>query len=56
MPKSRGQPKSIETQMESSDSEERQQTDGPPDAQEEDGGRKSESPVIRKYLTGFGSA
>src|SRR6266700_4373076 len=36
MPKSRGQPKSIETQMESSDSEERQQTDGPPDAQEEE--------------------
>jgi hypothetical protein len=36
MPKSRGQPKSIETQMESSDSEQREQTDGPPDPQEEE--------------------
>ncbi|PYJ19548.1 MAG: hypothetical protein DME92_12110, partial [Verrucomicrobia bacterium] len=36
MPKSRGQPKSIEVQMESSNSEEREQTDSPPVPQEEE--------------------
>jgi len=36
MPKSRGQPKSIEPQMESSNSEEREQTDSPPVPQEEE--------------------
>ena len=35
MPKSHGQPKSIEAQMESSNSEEREQTDSPPVPQEE---------------------
>ena len=36
MPESHGQPKSIEAQMESSDSEEREQTDDPPIPQEEE--------------------
>src|SRR5205809_4634097 len=36
MPKSRGQPKSIEAQMESSDSEERDETDSPPVPQGEE--------------------
>ena len=36
MPKSPGQPKSIETQMESSDNEEREQTDSPPAPQDEE--------------------
>ncbi len=36
MPKSRGQPKSIEAQMESSDSEERDETDSPPVSQGEE--------------------